>query len=80
MVDRQALHERSRLGHDVVVVPRLRTEQSGLQRPGIADARRAAVALCQHGMHAEHVGHGQVVARHGLLGKLAVKAVEFLEA
>lgn len=34
----------------------------------------------QHHVHAENIGHRQVVARHGLLRKFAVEAVELIEA
>jgi hypothetical protein len=67
MVDRQAFHQRGSLGQDVLVVAGLRPEQRGLQHSGIAHSQSAAIALHQHRVHAEHIGHGQVAARHAYL-------------
>jgi hypothetical protein len=38
------------------------------------------IALHQHRVHAEHVGHAQVIASQGLLGQFAVEAVELIQA
>jgi hypothetical protein len=61
VVDGQAFQQRSSLSHDVIVVAGLRAEQCGLQRPRVTHARRAAVTLHQHRVHAQHIGHGQVI-------------------
>ena len=79
VIDRQTFQQRSGLGQDIVVVTRLRAEQCGLQRPWIAQPKRTAVTLHQQRVHAKHIGHGQVIVRHGLLRQLAVEAVKFVE-
>ena len=80
MIDCQAFQQRGRFSHDVVVVAGLRGEQGGLQHTRITHTRGAAVTVHQHGVHAEHIGHGQVIARHRLLGQFTVEAVELMKA
>ena len=70
VIDRQTLQQRSNRGCDAVLLPRLLSEQCGLQRPGIAHARRTGVTLHQHRVDVEHIGHGQAIVRHHLLLQL----------